>query len=311
MDNPQFVDLADNDYHLTDQVSTSIAAGNPASDFSQQPAQSGGRIELGAYGDTSQAAISRPSFIAIAYPNFYTNWQVNVGHAIQWQAYNVTGNVEIDLYEQGVGKVARIATVPVGNDASNPAGAVLVSGAFGWSPAESGITGSTANRYWIQITSTSNSSDVAASRENFAIPSPSSNYYVNDGSLVGDQWSTAVGNDRNTGTTPSDPVANVIPLLENYASGPGTTVHIDTGDYVEVRNVVIGVNSPYGNAQGTIFTGPTNGGVAQLDRANPNPGTADIDVNDGSFVTLENLTLTGAQAACTSATAAPISMVSI
>ncbi len=295
LDNPQFVNLAGDDYHLTNQTSTSIAAGNPASGFSQQPAQSGGRIELGAYGNTPQAAISRPSFIAIQYPNFFTDWQVNVGHAIQWQAYNVTGNVEIDLYEQGVGKVATIGTVDVGNGVSNPAGAAVINGSLGWSPAASGITGSTSNRYWIQISSTSNSSIETASREKFAIPSPSTDYYVNDGSLVGDQWSTAVGDDRNTGTTPGDPVANLIPLLTNYALGPGTTVHIDTGNYIEVRNVVIGGSSTYGNGQGTTFTGPANGGVAQLNRANTNPGSTDVDVNAGSFVTLEYLTLTGAQ----------------
>ncbi len=295
LDNPQFVNLAGDDYHLSNQTSTSIAAGNPASDFSQQPAQSGGRIELGAYGNTSQAALSRPSFIQIDYPNYYTDWQVNVGHAVQWHAYNVTGNVELDLYEQGVGKVAVIGTVAIGNDVTNPAGAAVVSGALGWSPAASGITGSTANRYWIQISSTTNNTIETASRENFAIPAASSNYYINDGSLAGDQWSTAVGSNRNTGTTAGDPVANLIPLLSEYALGPGTTVHIDTGNYVEVRNVVIGVNSPYGNAQGTTFTGPTNGGVAQLDRANTNSGSIDIDVNDGNFVTLENVTLVGAQ----------------
>ncbi len=45
-DNPQFVDLADDNYHLTDLVSTSIAAGDPSSPFNLQPGPcSGDRIE--------------------------------------------------------------------------------------------------------------------------------------------------------------------------------------------------------------------------------------------------------------------------
>ena len=93
LDNPQFVNLATDDYHLTAVTSTSIAAGDPTSAFNLQPNPSGGRIEIGAYGNTSGAALAAANFIRIDYPNFYTDWEVTVGHAIQWNAYNLTGNV--------------------------------------------------------------------------------------------------------------------------------------------------------------------------------------------------------------------------
>ena len=152
-DNPQFVNLAGDDYHLTSQVSTIIAAGDPTSAYNLQPNPSGGRIELGAYGDTSGAAIALASLIQLDYPNFYTDWEVNVGHAIQWHAYNLTGNVTLALYQQGVGFVTNIATVNVGN---NPGGSPntpvngVVSGAYGWSPAASSISGATTYTYKVR-----------------------------------------------------------------------------------------------------------------------------------------------------------------
>src|SRR6185436_1839292 len=54
LDNPQFVNLAANNYHLV-STSTSVDAGNPASDYSLEPAPNGGRIDLGAYGNTTAA----------------------------------------------------------------------------------------------------------------------------------------------------------------------------------------------------------------------------------------------------------------
>ncbi len=301
LDNPQFVNLAADDYQLTAVNSTGIAAGDPTSAFNLQPSPSGGRIELGAYGDTSGAALAPATFIRIDYPNFYTDWEVNVGHAIQWHAYNMTGNVRLDLYHQGVGFVSTIGTVDVGNvpggSPNTPVNGV-VSGSYGWSPAASGLVGSTANRYWIQITSVPNAAITTQSREDFSVPSAGNDYYVNDNSLSGDEWSTAIGNNRNTGKTPDDPKANLLPMLGAYQVGPGTTVHIDTGYYIEVRNAVISGNLAIGNGQGTTITGPDDGNpahVATLDRANRNSGSTNINVNAGNFVTLEHLTLLGAQ----------------
>jgi len=48
-------DFADPDYHLTGS-SAAINAGDPASDYSNEPAPNGGRINMGAYGNTDEAA---------------------------------------------------------------------------------------------------------------------------------------------------------------------------------------------------------------------------------------------------------------
>jgi parallel beta-helix repeat protein len=51
---PLFVDAAGGDYHLAGN-SPCIDAGNPASDYSLEPEPDGGRINMGAYGNTAEA----------------------------------------------------------------------------------------------------------------------------------------------------------------------------------------------------------------------------------------------------------------
>ncbi len=290
LDNPQFVDLAGDDYQLTNVASTSIAAGDPTSPFDLQPAPDGGRIELGAYGDTPLAAQSAAEYLRIDYPNYYTDWEVGVGHAILWHSYNVSGNVTIQVIQVTattppveIGLPVEIADVPAAQ------------GSYGWIPQTGSIiTGDPTARYEILITADNDIAISTTSREPFAIPAASSQYYINDSSTVGDEYTTAAGNNRNTGTTPGDPKANLLPLLQSYAIGPGDTVYIDTGYYVKIRNVVLSGNPAIGTGAGAVFTGPDNGQTATLDRDNPNSYSTNIELDDAASVTLAHLSLVGA-----------------
>jgi large repetitive protein len=225
------------------------------------------------------------------YPNYYVDWPDAEGRAIQWHTYDaltadqrLTGQVQLELYRAGLGKVADIATVPA------------VDGSYGWSPQASGIVPSTVDRYWIRVTSLDDPTVLDESRERFSVPVAGPNYYVNDGSTANDEYSTAVGNNRNSGKTPGDPKANLLPLLRTYDLGPGDVVRIDTGNYIHVRNVVISGNLTSGNDEGARFTGPTDPAkVATIDRANTSPGSTNIEVVQADYVTREHLTLTGAE----------------
>ena len=55
--NPKFVDTGNNNYHLT-ACSPAVDAGDPADDYSQEPAPNGARINMGAYGNTPEAAVT-------------------------------------------------------------------------------------------------------------------------------------------------------------------------------------------------------------------------------------------------------------
>jgi len=213
LDNPQFVNLAGADYHLS-PGSTSINAGDPSSLFGNEPSPDGGRINLGAYGDTADASASPTQYLQIDYPDYYTDWPDTEGRAILWHTYDSTvgtlsGAVDIDLIDAtSLVKVADIAVVPA------------VDGSYGWSPQANGISPDTVLRYRIQITALSHGGIVDASREGFSVPETNSTFYVNDDAIVNDEYSAAVGNNRNTGKTAGDPKANLLPILRSYDLGP-------------------------------------------------------------------------------------------
>ena len=79
-------------------------------------------------------------------------------------------------------------------------------------------------------------------------------YYVNDDSSVGDVYTTATGNDLNSGTAPNAPKRTLASVLTN-AMSPGDIVYIDTGTYdpVTIPAAVVGVA---GNR--IVFQGSTN-----------------------------------------------------
>ena len=54
-------------------------------------------------------------------------------------------------------------------------------------------------------------------------------YYVNDASLTGDIYTTAVGNDANTGQSAASPRATVASILSSYTLTGGDTILIDVG----------------------------------------------------------------------------------
>ena len=157
-------------------------------------------------------------------------------------------------------------------------------------------------------------------------------YYVDSPTATTNHYYTSsavVGNNRNTGKTPFDPKADILPVLHSYNVGPNDYVLIDSGDYVEVRNVVLSGAPSIGRGQGATFMGPASatfanqndpesqvaGSVAPvdpnfpsfarptyastmtatLDRQNTYNQSSDIELNQGSFITLAYLTLTGAQ----------------
>ena len=53
-ENPRFEDVENQDYHLS-SISTSIDAGDPGDEYVNEPIPNGGRINMGAYGNTAEA----------------------------------------------------------------------------------------------------------------------------------------------------------------------------------------------------------------------------------------------------------------
>ena len=201
-DNPLFIDLAEDDYHLTDVTSTSVGAGDPTYDFSIETlnGSTSGRINLGAYGNTSQAALGRANFVELIYPDFYTDLEINNGKFITWRTYDETtpdlqldGNVDLDLYEvvgQNLVKVLDIATVPARDNA------VL------WTVDSSDVAADLDRTYKVIINHVENAANTDTAREYLTIVPDTTEFYVDDRFETGDTFSPGGrGDNRKHGQT--------------------------------------------------------------------------------------------------------------
>ena len=94
-------------------------------------------------------------------------------------------------------------------------------------------------QYLVDVTSSDNANARAVSAAPFLMTNNGHDYYVNDGSQAGDVFTTAVGDNNNSGKSPDQPMANLAALLSLYTLGPGDVVHVDTGTYDLLRNVLI------------------------------------------------------------------------
>ena len=76
-------------------------------------------------------------------------------------------------------------------------------------------------------------------------------YYVNDGDLTGDQYTTAVGDDSNDGLDPSRPKASIRSVLDTYDLGPGDIILVQ-GTYDNISRLKSSRNLLVLDARSTI-----------------------------------------------------------
>ncbi|MCA9203811.1 MAG: right-handed parallel beta-helix repeat-containing protein, partial [Planctomycetales bacterium] len=128
----------------------------------------------------------------------------------------------------------------------------------------------------------------------FLIAAAGDNYYVNiagDSDLSDNQYTTAAGDDAQSGKSPDRPMASLAALLDAYDLGPGDVVHIDTGVYQTPRNIVITANDA-----GVTIQGPTDDGkTATFDRGNTSNGSYVFELSDADGVTISHLSITGGE----------------
>ena len=239
--------------------------------------------DQGAYGNTASGDLNIAApHVQLLTPQLHEDWELNQPHTIEWRTLNGGGSaVKIDLYQDGPGGPTFLKRIT----ASTPD-----TGQFAWIPANFGLTfGTFGLRVQVSLVATPSASD--RSVETFDIPENIHTFYVNDGSTTGDQYTTAVGSNRNDGRLPSAPKPLLSTIFEAYALGPQDTVYVDTGSYRQPTSIVISGNPAIGNGQGVTIVGPSNAGAtAQIDATGT---TAAFDVNNANFVTLSHLNLSG------------------
>ncbi len=205
---------------------------------------------------------------------------------ITWNSYGNATNapIRIDLYQDGTNGPAFLQTIAAG---------AADTGSYAWTPSNNNLGyGIYGLRIQVSIVGVAEAFD--RSVETFTVPENTKTFYVNDASTAGDQYTKAAGSNRNTGRIASAPKPNPVNILRVYSIGPTDTLYIDTGIYPLIAPVVLSGTLGIGDDRGFVMTGPTNTGAsAILTPALPGAATPLIEVNDASFMTIENLSLAG------------------
>ena len=291
---PLFADPDNDDYHLkslagryaadgtwtNDTVhSPFIDLGDPLADASSEPAPNGGRVNLGAYANTSQASksLTTPWLRALS---LNQGTEVRDTVTVRWTWGNLpdTAPVSLEYSADGGGTWTQFAAAAV--DAMEAV----------WDVSE---LPSTQLGLWRVRWEGGDVWD-AADRIFFIRGSAPVSFYVNDAETSGDIYCTAPGDPANTGTAPEYPKASLEGILSQYAVQPGDTVYIDTGSYLLAENINLKGDRLSGTAEAPILIqGSTNreAGGTVLDRQSQAPGDNVVDVPGAGYLTLADLTL--------------------
>jgi hypothetical protein len=291
--NPQFANPTGGDYHLksvmgrynpatglfvTNDVvhSPGIDFGNPASTaYTNEPTPNGSRLNVGLHGGTAQASKSRTNawLQAMSYMDGGT-LDAQAGAWLHW-----TGGE----YDPG-----SFVTLWLSRD-----------GGASWEPLATNVPAAD-GQYFYQNTATNDPSSLFAQWKvtledaspdvgsqtptNFTYKNGVFEFFVNDGSLAGDVYSTATGSDTNLGVSAGSPMASLAALVDRYQLGPGDRVYVDTGSYT-FTNAVLFTSLDSGTPGEPIrIIGSTNrvAGGSTFGSSGPSPTPLGFDFRSGA-----------------------------
>jgi hypothetical protein len=194
-----------------------IDAGDPAAMFSDELAPNGNRINIGAYGNTGVASLSRtnPWLVAVSLNsgglifgtnNLVWNWGgMSNGSMVRLEHSRNNG---IDWHVIA-SNVVNSSTGYMWDASSEP-------------PVARGL--------W-RVISEASSGVVDVVDQPYAIKNNPITLYVNDSSTNGDVYCSVVGNNANSGLSSGAPLADPSIAFTNYPITGGDTIYIDTGTY--------------------------------------------------------------------------------
>ncbi|MFM7205286.1 MAG: NosD domain-containing protein, partial [Planctomycetaceae bacterium] len=261
--------------------SPAIDRGKEGYSVANEPAPNGGFIEIGAYGNTSQASKSAATYVLVTAPDGGESIPAGRNITLRWRAENLAAagvTVKLELVRDAGGSTPIVVAAAAAN-----------TGAFTYFlPAAT----TPATDYRLRVTRNDIATTVDSSDAPFTITAPINIYYVNDATFTAGDFTTAAGNDANDGLDPARPKATISALLAAYDFGPGDLILVDAGTYALGADIQISPDDSGVTIRG--FTDPNNASRrAVLDRGNRSSGTSVIRLGGADDVALERLSFTG------------------
>ncbi len=161
--------------------------------------------------------------------------------------------------------------------------------------------GLTPGQYRIRVTAAAGIAPIRRPRHPVHRGRSTHDYYVNDSSLAGDVFTMAIGNNANSGKSPSARWPASQALLTAYDFDPGDVIHVDAGTYNLLSNITIGSQDTGVRIEGPGAIG--GAGVATLNRGNTT--RAATLFNSQAPITLRSITSISRVANMASLPAAP------
>ena len=210
----------------------------------------------------SAIEITQPNVLVDSAPT--VNLDLSINHGVDFE--RIAGATDLPTNARGRGTFVWAAS-PSSDDASNV----------------------------VRITSNSATMLSDESDNSFSISNATNVFYVNDDSTENDQYTTAVGDDANNGKSPSQPMASLQSLLAFYDLEPGDTVYVDTGIYTLDETLVFDAQDTGAPDNRLVIQGPTDADKKAVLDGPSSEGGAVIRLQDSRYVTLDNISVTGAQ----------------
>ena len=295
---PAFANSAAGDFHLRtpypegrydallqvwtndDQVSHLIDAGRPASSYTNEPPPNGSRINIGLYGNSTQAS-KTPTNGWLECISYNDGGSLSDIVTLRWVAGGVATGYMVRIDFSAVAGLMWTTVV-----ASVPA----TDGECSFDPKTVGR--SFAGLWRVTVISDTNISDT--SDEYLTISTNFGGsvwYFVNDGNTNGDVFCSAAGNSTNMGYAPEAPCSSLKTILESRKLEAGDRIYVDTGTYNEPSTIVLN-DLDSGNATNKVLIlGSTNYtlGGSIIDHQNEDAPVISMDTATG--YELRDLTL--------------------
>lgn len=115
-------------------------------------------------------------------------------------------------------------------------------------------------------------------------------YYVNDASLIGDVYTTAIGNDVNSGASADQPKGTVSDVIADYVLGPNDIIYVDVGTYTQSFSFT---SSDQGTPSGYI---KIIGSGSDLTRFNASAASNNADIINADYIWIEKINFINATA---------------